>query len=484
MQERLETENVLFGIVITVFVGITLAMGWITYSQKPHPPEKTLKVLGPSDPSYVKLQNGFTAAYKKIHPEMEIQYISFPWNNIWRKLQFLIVANIPPDVSSIWQANLPQFVYMNSVEPLDEWMRNDDSFDVSSLYQVCVDEGNWDNVQYALPYEFSPVCLWYNKTLFDRHGVAYPSRDWTQDDLVAAAKRLTKDINGDGIPDQYGFYNDNNHWNRYSAFIWMRGGEFYSADWKRCTFDDPKVIASFQWLADLSLKEWVMPKWGYLGTITSTNLMLGGRLGMITDTRYAMTQFYLEKNRDKIKDFTFDVCELPHDVKRASCLVVSQIMMPRTVPAERKQMAWDYMKFVLSKEGQEVIAKENTALSTRIETAEEMVVHPGKMPEHDRAFLDSIAYGRYCYWPFPAEEQFLAARSDLQAVWNGQVSAEEVCRKAAVNMTKAMDDFYRLHPAAKVPIKTKFVPFDKRTVEKDAGGVGSAALVDTASAAQ
>jgi multiple sugar transport system substrate-binding protein len=462
LKQKFEVENVLFGILIVAFVSVTLAMGLITFSQKPHPADKTLKILGPSDPSYQKLQDNLTKRYEEIHPDIKVKYIAFPWQNIWRKLEFLIVANIPPDVSNIEQPYLPLFVHMGRIEPLDEWMAGDSEFDPTTLFPKCMDEANWDNKQYALPTHFSPVGLLYNKTLFDKYGVAYPNRDWTRDDLLAAAKKLTNDLDGDGIVDQYGFFTNNNHWNRYPAWIWMTGGDFLTPDWKKSTFDNPKVVAGIRWLANLALKEGVAPKPSYLSNISSTNLILGGKLAMAAETRYFMANFYLPKNKDKIKDYTFDVSELPHGETRASCFVVNQIMIPSTVAPERKKMSWDYLKFVVSADGQKVIAGEDQGLGARIATAEEMVTRPGRMLEHDRAFLDSAAYARYCYWPFPADEQFTTARSDLMGVWNGQLDAEQVCRKAAFRITKAIADYETLHPDDHVPVKTQFVPPGER----------------------
>ena len=58
-------------------------------------------------------------------------------------------------------------------------------------------------------------------------GVAYPTADWTYDDLRNAAKQLTKDSNGDGKIDQFGFYSD--LWDMeliWSEGIWAYGGDF------------------------------------------------------------------------------------------------------------------------------------------------------------------------------------------------------------------------------------------------------------------
>ena len=58
----------------------------------------------------------------------------------------------------------------------------------------------------GIPSQLSTHLLWYNKTLLDADGMPYPSRDWRMtEELVVNARKLTRDIDGDGIIDQWGF---------------------------------------------------------------------------------------------------------------------------------------------------------------------------------------------------------------------------------------------------------------------------------------
>ena len=464
MRERIETENVIFGIVVALAVCITFVMGWLVYSTPRTNPETTLRILSPSVPESLGIQRRLNTEFRKIHPEIDIEIISFPWQSLYRKLEFMIVAGIPPDLTGIEQPILPKFIYLGVVEPLDDWIRNDPGFDASTLFAKCMDEGSWDGIQYAIPNVVSPVCLWYNKTLFDREGLAYPNKEWTFVDLVENSRTLTKDLDGDGILDQYGFYTNNNHWNRYPCWVWMMGGEFMSPDQKKCLFDTPQTMHAIQWLANLALKERVMPSWTFLSTIGSPTLFLGGRLAMTTETRYFLQSFFLERYKEQIKPFDWDVCELPHDKGRATTFICGLNIIPKTISRERKKMAWEYMKFLSSETGQEVYGQMNTALPCRIESAEKLVRHPGKPPENDRAFIEAIPYARYFYWPFPSDEAFAAARSEFAGVWNGQLAVEDVCRKVSYDITKSVENFMLIHPEAHLPVKTKWIPFDERAV--------------------
>lgn len=462
MRERFETENVLFAVFIAVLLAITATMAWLTWREEPHDPAKTLKILISADTQYVDNQKRLDEAYKKIHPDIRVQSIKFTWDNIWQKLEFMIVAGIPPDISGMEQPSLPKFISAGEVEPLDDWIRNDASFDTDRIFDRCMDEGNWDNIQWAIPTNFSPVCLWYNKTLFDEAGVSYPTRDWTHEDVLAAARKLTKDVNGDGIPDIWGMYTNNNHWNRYPLWVWQRGGTITNPEITRATFDDPITVDTIRWLANLALKERVMPSTLVMGTFNSGNLFISGKLAMMNETRYFMPAFFQEKNKDKVKAFRWDVCELPREKTRATTFVCGLYIIPKTVAPERKKMAWEYMKFLTSDAGQEVVIANNTALPAVKKWAEKLVTHPEVPPEHDRAFLDSIDYARYMYWPWPAEEAFMEARSDLQGVWNGDLDPLEVCQKSTLNMNKMVDDYLRQNPGKSLPVKTRWVLFKDR----------------------
>ena len=54
--------------------------------------------------------------------------------------------------------------------------------DVAGLYSL-------NGKQYAVPKDVDTIALWYNKTMFEKAGVAFPTDDWTWDDLYKAAQK-------------------------------------------------------------------------------------------------------------------------------------------------------------------------------------------------------------------------------------------------------------------------------------------------------
>lgn len=102
----------------------------------------------------------------------------------------------------------------------------------------------------ALPVEVSPPLVMYNKEMFDRAGLSYPTEDWTWDDMIALAKRLTI-RNEEGAASQFGFGIDIDiEW--FEPFIKRNGGRYIAPDGStsRGYVDSPATIEAFRMLID------------------------------------------------------------------------------------------------------------------------------------------------------------------------------------------------------------------------------------------
>lgn len=82
----------------------------------------------------------------------------------------------------------------------------DDQF-VARLWPAVVEGGkSIDGGWYSMGNWSFTAGVYYNRELFDAVGLPYPDAAWTWDTMVSLARRLTKDLSGDGVPDQYGVY--------------------------------------------------------------------------------------------------------------------------------------------------------------------------------------------------------------------------------------------------------------------------------------
>src|SRR5262249_5836271 len=92
--------------------------------------------------------------------------------------------------------NIAQFQALGAVTDLDTFIEGDNGFDPSIMYPAIADFGKVEGTTYCLAKDYSPLVLYYNKDQFDQAGVDVPTAEWTWDDFLAAAQKLTIDANG------------------------------------------------------------------------------------------------------------------------------------------------------------------------------------------------------------------------------------------------------------------------------------------------
>lgn len=112
----------------------------------------------------------------------------------------------------------------------------------------------------AVPLYTKVYQLYYNKKLFQQAGVASPPATW--DEFVATAKKLTKDTNGDGKPDQWGLSVRGQAATIALHYAYIlgstRGAQYF--DGKKPTFDSPAAAAGIeQYLSWMGKDEIVNP---------------------------------------------------------------------------------------------------------------------------------------------------------------------------------------------------------------------------------
>jgi multiple sugar transport system substrate-binding protein len=102
---------------------------------------------------------------------------------------------------------------------------------------------------YGLPWIAQPVVMFYNRALFDDAGLPYPDLTWDWAAFKQAAAELTKDLDGDGENDQWGF--SLTGWPPPQMFVWQAGGEVITADLRSSPIDTPESINGFNFYADM-----------------------------------------------------------------------------------------------------------------------------------------------------------------------------------------------------------------------------------------
>ena len=134
--------------------------------------------------------------------------------------------------------------------------------------------------------------LYFNKTLLEREGQPNPhdlvaQGKWTWEEFLKIAKAVTKDLDGDGVTDQWGIVNT--PVNLYRMFIYSNGGSLIKeVDGKMVfPYDDAKTLEALHFYSDLyNVHKVAMPPRGDSWSIDDYNdsqtMFNGGKAAFVT----------------------------------------------------------------------------------------------------------------------------------------------------------------------------------------------------------
>ena len=135
-----------------------------------------------------------------------------------------------PDVASFKLTATPSFVGNDLLEPLDSYLANwDKKGEISdSLYEVMRTAGGEDSI-YVMPWNTQVLYVYYRPSMFEAAGVSVPK---TYEEFLDICAKLTRDTDGDGKTDVYGFgmRGSNGGQEPWGSFIYAAGGSFEHLD--------------------------------------------------------------------------------------------------------------------------------------------------------------------------------------------------------------------------------------------------------------
>lgn len=170
---------------------------------------------------------------------------------------------------------------------LDDYIAADDEIDLDNYYEDIVELYSSDGSQYAIPKDHDTIALLYNKAIFDKYGVDYPTDDWTWEDVLAAATAITEAGADDGV---YGYALDTgNNQDGWYNIVYDYGGEVITEDHKGTT------IASEEGKAGMEMVRRLLEVSAPQTTVSETgteSLFTSGMTAMITQGSWMVNSFY------------------------------------------------------------------------------------------------------------------------------------------------------------------------------------------------
>ncbi len=335
-------------------------------------------------------------AYRTARPGTDVQLVeASDRKDLLARLATSVAGGAPPDLFLMNYRFYGQFAAKDVVEPLDSRIAASPVIDPADYYPVAMDAFTWGGKQLCLPQNVSSLAVYYNRTLFQKHGVAEPQAGWTWNDMIATATAMTRDPAGKVIkgteseggarrPAVYGLGVEPSII-RLAPFVWSNGGELVDdpARPTRLTLDTPAAREALKNLVDLRSAYGVVPTDEDVEAEDDESRFTNGRLAMVLSSRRATTTFRT------ITDFEWDVAPLP--VYRRQVGVLHSDAYCLTRGSKNKDAAWKFLEFAIAEEGQKIIAATGRTVPSHIGVSTSAAfLGPAQPPRSAKVFLDAI----------------------------------------------------------------------------------------------
>lgn len=267
------TPKKIISLILVATFAITLLTGCFSKENEANTGgPQVLRVLGGwGEDDYMRRE--WTDVYEltKDNVEIEIVPLHEPYNpnqteeereDPQERIKRLLTDGIPPDVILLDGdiSMLSFLVEEGLVQPLETFMEKG-NFDINSLVPAIregIKTAGDGTSMYALAPAFTSQAMFYNKDLFDRFGVPYPTDNMTWSQIADLAKQFPKEDGGDKI---YGLWNRNGYPSFYEFtynFAAPLNLQLFDEEGKNVTINTPEWESAISEYVNLYLDE-VMP---------------------------------------------------------------------------------------------------------------------------------------------------------------------------------------------------------------------------------
>lgn len=394
--------------------------------------EKTLEVwVPPLDDATEKNWGDLLKDWEKEN-DCKVNLTVIPWDKYEETYTTALNSGEGPDVGYMYNEMFPTYIDAGAVEDMSSYVTDEDKKEYKYL-----SNGNMMDGQYGWPLVTGvPFVLYYNEDILNALGEKAPE---TWDDFARICQEATKDTDGDGKVDQYGFACGMNTSDigamqilnaYYYSALWQNGGQVYNDDLKSVSFADEAGKEAVTWLKGLTSymnEDFMSLSWSdaFSNVFGAGKAAFGITRSSQTDgTTFAETYPDLNWNfvtSLKNKDFgTFGATD---------CLTLMSA-------CEDKDLAMDFIKYVT---GSEFMTAYHAKCPGAALTESEPYVGDEKMEKiytEDKDKWHGIQAG-------PCGTQILnRLAADFQGIMSGETSVDEGLKEAEDYANGLLDEYW------------------------------------------
>jgi len=392
-------------------------------------------------PAWEKLGPAYTA--KNPGQAVNITPVADPNNNFYTKLQTMFAGGTPPNLASFQGWEWQVYADKNLLAPVDDYIARDKVTapypqGYTSVEQSVKRKGK----TYLIPLQMGVMIMFYAKKIFDEAGVPYPKDDWTFEQFVELAKKLTN-------PDKKKFgYQMNGNWYRDIGWIVLTGKREFDniIDPKKSQFAAPEIVQMLQTVSyDLAhtLKAAPSP-----ADTSGANTINTGACAMKYEGPWFLPQLNSPTLREQKKEVAFDVVRMPKGAApgRPHRGWGEGVAICKTDKAEA---AWSFAAYLVSEEGNKMYSEITGRIPSNLQLAESWWVPRTKelyQIENGKAFIEAFKEGQIdVVSGVPRSKMWseVVKPTAWDLLNNGTAKAADVLPKVDEKLQKLLDEYWK-----------------------------------------
>ncbi|HEY6416636.1 MAG TPA: extracellular solute-binding protein, partial [Acidimicrobiales bacterium] len=325
--------------------------------------------------------------FEAANPGIKVKHTHVPYDDFRLKIAAAIPAGQGPDVVQLFYGWLHDYLKAKLLQPLPAELFP--AAEIEREFFPLVRQMKVDGQYYAVPTAVRSLALFWNRKLVREAGLDPARPPQTLDELVEAAKKLTKrDPAGNLL--QAGMALDmggqDHHWLR-EVLIRQMGGQPYSADGRSVAYTGPAGVRAAAWYTDLAARH----KVGQFGFITDgVTAFRSGKAGFTIDGSFRLAAF------DGQAGLEYGVGELPtHEGKRSNFASYWVNGITPKATGAKKDAAAKFLRFITTPAAMELWLEKVGELPARKAVAEQEAIK--SHPKYG-AFIRGLAYAEATFF--------------------------------------------------------------------------------------
>jgi len=374
-----------------------------------------VKISGwPGNPIEEGVIKSIVEKFNETHPDIHVEWAPIP-GDFRQMLITQFSAGTAPDIFYVDTFWFEELARQNMLLPLDLFITKD-KFDIDDFYSSLVDAFTYKGRIYGIPKDFSTLALYYNKEIFDKYGVAYPTSNDTWFDFLDKALQLKRK----GMETPLVLAAD---FNRVIPFIIAANGRLVTDDLNTGIIESNSRFA-LKFYLDLVNKYKVAQEPANLGAGWIGEAFGKGAVAMAMTGPWTLG--YIRGQYPDIVAKT-GIVELPHLINKATMVYAVSWSINRNT--RNREAAWEVVKF-LTNEGQKMFVEGAGVLASRksIATSD---TDPMK-----KAFYDGATYA--IPWRVPTPSGIFSKANDqinskLKDLFYEKITLDQALNEIAEN---------------------------------------------------